>query len=214
VRDFGTQREALDYLVDRIAVEARRQNVPLSEIERKMLYFSESAWTLPDIKSISAEFDRDYDEDEYERKIAGLISSIVADNDERNNEKKTDWNRALAKAGEGDRYLFVMIDMATTQDAERSVGFGFIPTLEEPQARPPFDRFKLWLMSIVLVSVVLCAMALYDWLYWHAGAGFRAFCDWFSEDRDRRGVIGVFVVAVFAIAYRRKQIFGAILRRR
>ena len=42
MREFHTDKEALDYLSERIARgEAVREGSPLSEIERKMLYFSE-----------------------------------------------------------------------------------------------------------------------------------------------------------------------------
>jgi len=53
------EREAKEFLVSRIVEEARRENVPLSDVERKMLYFSETNWTLPDIASVSAAFDRE-----------------------------------------------------------------------------------------------------------------------------------------------------------
>src|SRR5579863_8531432 len=70
---FHSGREAKEFLVSRIVAEAQRENVPLSEIERKMLYFTESGWTLPDIASVGEEFDREYDQDQYEKKIARLI---------------------------------------------------------------------------------------------------------------------------------------------
>lgn len=41
---------------------------------RKMLYFTESGWTLPDIMQVNEQFDREYDQDEYERKMAGIIA--------------------------------------------------------------------------------------------------------------------------------------------
>lgn len=66
-------REAKEYLIGRIVDEAQRENVPLSEIERKMLYFTESAWTLPDIMDVAEKFDEEYDQPEYERKIASLV---------------------------------------------------------------------------------------------------------------------------------------------
>lgn len=73
---FSTIKEAKDYLAGKIAAEAEREGAPLSEIERKMLYFSETDWTLPDMSSVSADFDREYDQDEYEQKIAGLARKV------------------------------------------------------------------------------------------------------------------------------------------
>ena len=40
---FATGRDAKEFLVNRIVAEAQRENVPLSEVEKKMLYFSETA---------------------------------------------------------------------------------------------------------------------------------------------------------------------------
>jgi len=74
---FSDDRDALDFVVARIALEAQRDGAPLSEIERKMLYFSETAWTLPDDVDVNDEFDRKYDQQEYEKKIAQLISKAV-----------------------------------------------------------------------------------------------------------------------------------------
>ena len=42
----------------------------------RMLYFTETGWTLPDMKQVSSDFDRDYDQGEYEQKIGGLVSKI------------------------------------------------------------------------------------------------------------------------------------------
>jgi hypothetical protein len=50
---FHSAREAKEFLISRIVEEARRENIPLSEVERKMLYFSETDWTLPDIMQVN-----------------------------------------------------------------------------------------------------------------------------------------------------------------
>jgi hypothetical protein len=67
-------REAKEFLISKIVAEAQRENAPLSEIERKMLYFTESGWTLPDIMQVSEQFDREYDQDEYEKKLARIVT--------------------------------------------------------------------------------------------------------------------------------------------
>jgi hypothetical protein len=70
---FGNAREAKEFLVSKIADEAQREGAPLSEVERKMLYFTENYWTLPDMMEVNEAFDRDYDAAEYEKKIAQLV---------------------------------------------------------------------------------------------------------------------------------------------
>ena len=54
-------------------MEARRENVPLSDVERDMLYFSETHWTLLNISEVNDQFEAEYDAVEYEEKMAGLI---------------------------------------------------------------------------------------------------------------------------------------------
>jgi hypothetical protein len=72
---FSTGREAKQFLVGKIVEEASLEGVSLSDVERKMLYFTETAWTLPDIMEVNDEFDRYYDQNEYEKKISRLIKN-------------------------------------------------------------------------------------------------------------------------------------------
>ena len=64
---FENAREAKEFLISRIAEQAQRDGEPLSEIECKELYFTESGWTLPGIMSVNEAFVRDYDQDSYEK---------------------------------------------------------------------------------------------------------------------------------------------------
>jgi len=47
MKAFHSGREAKEFLIGELVGEAQRENMPLSEVERKMLYFTESGWTLP-----------------------------------------------------------------------------------------------------------------------------------------------------------------------
>jgi hypothetical protein len=117
---FKTIREAKEYLAGIIANEAERGGAPLTEVERKMLFFTETGWTLPDMKEISSEFDRDYDQDEYERKIAAIIARIEAGWAGERQEEQTTWALALGKLSAGDHYLTVLANLAVpTQKGPR-----------------------------------------------------------------------------------------------
>ena len=107
VTQFSSQKQAKEYLVSRIVAEAEREGAPLSEIEGKMLYFSETDWTLPGILDINAEFERDYDDTAYEEKIAGVVRNLV---EESTPEEQQTWHEAVLKLSEGDHYLLVLID--------------------------------------------------------------------------------------------------------
>jgi hypothetical protein len=44
MKAFRSGREAKEFLISKIVAEARGENASLSEVERKMLYFTESGW--------------------------------------------------------------------------------------------------------------------------------------------------------------------------
>jgi hypothetical protein len=137
---FSGDREALDFVVSRIADEAQRDGAPLSEIERKMLYFSETAWTLPDIMDVSDEFDKKYNQDDYEKKISLLIRKAVKRAREQQPEEFQAWIQAVRRLRKDDRYLLVMVDQA-------KVGSMF------HTSRPPGDLLKLWGTGIAIVGL-------------------------------------------------------------
>ena len=109
---FHNGREAKEFLISDIVAEAQRENTPLSEVERKMLYFTESGWTLPDIMRVNEDFDREYDQDEYEHKIAKLVAK--ADKRIRNGsaEDYDRWWAAIRFLQREDHYISVMIRLA------------------------------------------------------------------------------------------------------
>jgi hypothetical protein len=98
---FPTAREAKEFLVAGIVAEAQRENVSLSEIERKMLYFSETDWTLLDMMEVNDAFDRDYDQDKYENKIAHLIRNATKRTRKDSPEEFASWISAARKLKKG-----------------------------------------------------------------------------------------------------------------
>jgi hypothetical protein len=112
MKPFHTGREAKEFLVSKIVAEAQRENAPLSEVERKMLYFTESGWTLPDIMKVSADFDREYDQDEYEQKIAKLVTKTYRRISKGSRDEYDRWRAAIRFLEREDHYLTVMIRMA------------------------------------------------------------------------------------------------------
>ncbi len=136
---FPNDREALDFVVSRISDEGLRDGTPLSEIERKMLYFSETAWTLPDILEVNEEFDKNYNQEAYERKISQLIRKAVRRARKQQPEEFEAWIQAIRRLRKEDRYLLLMVDHAR-------VGLAFRPP------RPPGDLLKLWGTGITLVA--------------------------------------------------------------
>lgn len=111
-RRFRSIGEAKEYLAGAIAAEAEREGTPLTEVERKMLFFTEAGRTLPDMKEVSTEFDRSYNQDAYEQRIAAISNKIrhrFADQDQ---QQEVTWDLALEKLSRGDHYLLVLAGAA------------------------------------------------------------------------------------------------------
>jgi hypothetical protein len=108
MNQFASIRDAKEFVVARIVEEAASEGVPLSEIERKMLYFSETDWTLPDFSEVSDAFHREYDDREYERKIARLIRNARTRAIASHASSSDGWSDALEILKEGDHYLLVL----------------------------------------------------------------------------------------------------------
>ena len=112
MKAFHSGREAKEFLISHIVEEAQRENVPLSEVERKMLYFTESGWTLPDIMKVNEDFDREYDQAEYEHKIAKLVTKADKRTRKGSREDYDRWWAAIRFLQREDHYISVMIRLA------------------------------------------------------------------------------------------------------
>jgi len=142
-RRIRAQR-AKEFLISQIVEESQRENVPLSEVERKMLYFTETEETLPDIYEVNAQFESAYDSAQYEEKIAALLRNAFRRNQKESVEAKHQWKQAVADLRKEDHYLLVMID--------RSL-------------QPPSDFWTVAKWSSILVVCVLVAVTLWEYAY-------------------------------------------------
>jgi hypothetical protein len=143
-------RRAKENLADRIVAEAQREGIALSEVERKMLYFSETGWTLPEMAEVNEEFDRDYDQDAYEQKIGGLVCSLRARTD-RSEEEIAAWDEAVAKLSDGDHYLLVLITAG--EKSASGLRSPWMPQIDLNRARPQGDTIRL-----ILVACAVCVV--------------------------------------------------------
>jgi hypothetical protein len=135
---FHTTQEAKEYLVQSIVAEAERQGTPLSEVERKMLYFTETAWAPTGINWIElvSTFDSEYDREQYERNISGLIRSLRAHTRTSDRNAFDTWTKAARAISQEDHYLLVMMKAAGAT------------------VRPRYDLLKL----IATALAIVCAM--------------------------------------------------------
>jgi hypothetical protein len=166
VIEFKTVRQAKEYLIGRIVDEAKSEGAPLTEVEWKMLYFTESGWTLPNMMAVSAEFDRDYDQDEYEQKIGGLVQRLLA-RDEAQAEQET-WDDAVVKLADEDHYLLVLINAAPSHDGGDTSRWGrlkfWLPTSSSRGNRAPGDGVRLIAASVVGFALMMLIVLLKNYL--------------------------------------------------
>jgi hypothetical protein len=161
VTSFRTIRAAKEYLAGKIVEEAKREGAPLTEVERKALYFTESGWTLPEMMVVSAEFDRDYDQDEYEQKIGGLVQWLLARDQAQADQQA--WDDAVLKLSDEDHSVLVLIAEAHSQRIGGHSRWGqlgpWLPTLDHRAPREPGDLMRLVLGAGAFGGMILIAIA-------------------------------------------------------
>jgi hypothetical protein len=108
---------AKEFLISRVVQEAESSHVKLSDVEKKMLYFTEVHPSLPDILEVNADFERNYDSDEYEHKIAQLLRSARARDSQSSPSGEQEWKDALNTLKKEDHYILVMVSLAFGRDS-------------------------------------------------------------------------------------------------
>jgi len=132
-----TNKQAKDFLAQQAAEQAARENVPLSEIERKMMYFTESdPASCPNPLEINNEFEAEYETTEYESKMSKLLHHAYKRLKEENPEGNRNWDEAIRTLRKGDHYLLVLWDQPTGE-------------------RPPYDSLKLFGTALLVIAVLL-----------------------------------------------------------
>lgn len=117
MRTFRSEREAKEYLIQRILDQANHVREPLTDLERKMLYFSETGWTLTGIEEVNREFEARCDVPAYERKILALAASARAEDETLGADAVADWDAAVDRLSSGDHYLLVLMNPALVPPA-------------------------------------------------------------------------------------------------
>ncbi len=134
---FSGVRDASEFLVSLIAKQATQQGEPLSAVEREMLYFSETGWTLPGMPQTVATFERNCVEGDYEKKISKLVASLLKGLKKGSKEELAAWCEAVRVLRQEDRYLLVMIDEAGVK------------------VRPPGDLCRLWGAGVAICAILI-----------------------------------------------------------
>ncbi len=129
-------REAKDFLVAQTAEQAGLEGVPLSDLEKRMMHFTEGKSATEDPISLNDEFEAQYDTTEYEAKISDLLHHAYKRLRKENDVARRNWDEAIRCLRRGDHYLLVMWDSTL------------------PGERPRGDSLKLLAASLGVVVLV------------------------------------------------------------
>jgi hypothetical protein len=178
---FHSERKAKEFLVSRIVEAANRENVSLSEVERKMLYFSETDWSLPDIMQVNEEFERDYDQDDYEKKIRDLVRNAAKHDRKESTDLYDSWLEAIALLQKGDHYILVMIQAA--------------------DLRPRGDQLKLLIAGLGVVAAVLGYVFLSSFVSGKYGSAFGRYLPAGADRIFLYSIIGLCAFIVYRLGW-------------
>lgn len=131
--------EAKDFLVQQTAEQAALENVSLSDLEKRMMYFTESGEMSEDPTALNEAFEAEYDTNEYESKIGKLMRHAFWRLKKENPQSAAQWKKAIKELSAEDHYLSVLWDAGSSE-------------------RPPYDSLKLLGAGVLVAVVGLVAM--------------------------------------------------------
>jgi len=103
-------RQAKDFLVQQTAEQAMLDSVPFSDLEKRMMYFTESDPTsCPDPLELNDKFEKQYETEEYEAKVSQLLQHAYKRLKHEDPEALRNWNEAVRTLRKGDHYILVLL---------------------------------------------------------------------------------------------------------
>src|SRR3984893_6015209 len=95
-------KAAKDYLVQQTVEQAALEHVPLTDLETRMMYFTESdPASCDDPIALNDEFEQEYDTAEYEAKMSRLLHHAHKRLKQEDPEKLRQWNEAMRLLNKG-----------------------------------------------------------------------------------------------------------------
>jgi len=101
-------RDAKDFLVRQTAEQAALEHAPLSDLEKRMMYFTETDECPEGPVALNDAFEAEYDNDEYEAKISKLMHHAFQRIKNENPEGARRWKEVMRELSKGDHYILVL----------------------------------------------------------------------------------------------------------
>jgi hypothetical protein len=133
-------KEAKYFLISQAVEQATLDGISLSDVEKRMMYFSEPDGSPDDLAGLNDEFESKYDSAEYESKISSLLQRAYRRLKTENPAAASTWDDSIRALRKGDHYILVMWDSNAARE------------------RPPHDRVKLVGAALLVVVVGMFLM--------------------------------------------------------
>jgi len=102
--------EAKHFFVEKTVEQALLEHVPLSDLEKRMMYFTESGEMPEDPIELNSTFEAKYDSAEYETKMSNLLRNAYKRLKQENPSSASTWDEAVQELRKGDHYLLVLLN--------------------------------------------------------------------------------------------------------
>jgi hypothetical protein len=110
-------KAAKDYLVQQTVEQAALEHVPLTDLETRMMYFTESdPASCDDPIALNDEFEQEYDTPDYEAKMSRLLHHAYKRLKQEDPERARQWNATIRVLRRGDHYFLVLWDIKPPTD--------------------------------------------------------------------------------------------------
>ena len=116
---MNTQSEAKRFFATKVTERARTVGVPLSDAERRMLYWSESDPEFKADPAVVEQLASEMSDEDYEAKIAALLQNAFAADSAIDSRAREVWQQARSVLKQGDHYILIMIDRAVGTKLKR-----------------------------------------------------------------------------------------------
>ena len=116
-------KEAKDFLVDQTQKQALIEGVALSDLEKRMMYFTEWDDSCENPIQLNEEFEAQYETAEYEAKVAGLLKNAYKRVKTESSQAKLTWDEAMNVLKKGDHYILVLWRSAPKSEHPRRDAF-------------------------------------------------------------------------------------------
>lgn len=113
-------KDAKNFLVEQAAQQSALDRTPLSDLERRMMYFTESdPASCGDPVSLNEEFEEKHDTAEYEAKMSRLLHRAYKRLKAENLGGKFQWDEAISTLEKGDHYVVLLVGQRLPMDARK-----------------------------------------------------------------------------------------------